>query len=251
MAPEVKSKVLVVIPARFDSTRLPGKPLKLIGGEPMIRRVYERAAMMRTADRVVVATDDERVAAVVKAFGGEAVMTSPDHKSGTDRVAEAAREISCDIVVNIQGDEPFIDPESVDAAVTALADNPSIKASTLCVEVTSEEAADPNVTLVVRGLDGFALYFSKAPIPNYRDGAPGGKVFLKHLGTYVFRKDFLMWYASLEPSPLEKAEKLEQLRILEHGEKILAVKTGGDSLGVDSPEDLARAAAMAEKEGAR
>ncbi|MGK7346262.1 MAG: 3-deoxy-manno-octulosonate cytidylyltransferase [Candidatus Nitrospinota bacterium M3_3B_026] len=247
----MKHKVLVVIPARFDSTRLPGKPLKLIGGAPMIQRVHERAAMMRTADRIIVATDDERILNGVKLFGGEAVMTSPDHKSGTDRVAEAARDIDCDIVVNIQGDEPFIDPAAVDSAVRALLDDPSAKAATLCVEAPPGAGDDPNVTKVVRDLDGRALYFSKLPIPNNRDGGPRETPLLKHLGTYVFRKDFLMWYASLEPTPLEKAEKLEQLRILEHGEKMLVVKTGGDSLGVDSPEDLAQAEAMAEKEGAR
>jgi len=249
MTAEVTHKVLVVIPARFASTRLAGKPLKLIGGKPMIQRVYEQAKKMKTASRVIVATDDERILNSVKLFGGEAMMTSAEHQSGTDRVAEVAKSVDADIVVNLQGDEPFINPDAVDAAVLALMTDSSVKMSTLCVRISGEEARDPNVTCVTRDLAGFALYFSKLPIPNDRDGNSPGRPLFKHLGTYVFRRDFLLWYAKLAPTPLEKCEKLEQLRVLEHGEKILVVETESDSLGVDSPEDLARAESMSNNWG--
>ena len=236
-----KADVLVVIPARYGSTRLEGKPLKLIGGKPMIELVYRRAIKMETATQVVVATDDQKVMDAVLAFGGQAEMTSPDHQSGTDRVAEVAQRRQADLVVNIQGDEPFLDPGSVDLAVRRLLEDDRVKMSTLCVPVTHEEACDPNVTLVVRDLDEMALYFSKAPIPNDRDGAPGGKSHLKHLGLYVYRREFLLEYAKMAPTPLEQREKLEQLRVLERGGKILVVMTDSDSIGVDSPADLERA----------
>ena len=234
-------RVLVVIPARYGSTRLEGKPLKLIGGRPMIELVYRQAMKMETATEVVVATDDQRVIDAVLAFGGLVEMTSPDHQSGTDRVAEVAARRQADVVVNMQGDEPFIDPATVDLAVRRLLEHGTVKMSTLCVPVTFEEACDPNVTLVVRSLDEMALYFSKAPVPYDREGPPGGKSHLKHLGLYVFRKEFLLEYATMAPTPLEKREKLEQLRVLETGEKILVVMTDRDSIGVDSPADLERA----------
>ncbi len=238
----MSAKVIVVIPARFASTRLLGKPLADIAGKPMIQRVYEQAKKMKTAERVIVATDDEKIVSAVAGFGGDAMMTSPDHQSGTDRIAEVARNLSeYDIVVNIQGDEPFINPGAVDNAIKALIDDTSLKVSTLCVPIKADEAADPNVTCVVRDLAGFALYFSKLPIPNDRDGDSKERPLYKHLGTYVFRREFLLYYAGLERTPLEKCEKLEQLRILEHGEKILCIETGHDSIGVDSPEDLERA----------
>ncbi|VAX14999.1 3-deoxy-manno-octulosonate cytidylyltransferase [hydrothermal vent metagenome] len=248
MTKSLKDNVLVVIPARFASTRLPGKPLLSIGDKPMIQLVYEQAQKMETATKVVVATDDERIMDAVKRFGGEAVMTDATHESGTDRVAEVARNThcgtACDIVVNIQGDEPFINPKAVDMAVRTLINDPAIKVSTLCVSIEREEAEDPNVTCVVRDLKGFALYFSKLPIPNDRDGGSADGPLYKHLGTYVFRRDFLLYYAGLGCTPLEKCEKLEQLRILEHGEKIFCVETEIDSLGIDSPKDLARADKM-------
>lgn len=242
-------KVLVVIPARFASTRLPGKPLLYIGNKPMIQLVYEQAKKMKTATKVVVATDDERIIEAVKQFGGEAVLTAVTHESGTDRVAEVANNTDCDIVVNIQGDEPFINPLDVDKAVQVLVDDLSIKVSTLCVAIGPEEAKDPNVTCVVRDLKGHALYFSKLPIPNDRDGNATNRPLYKHLGTYVFRRDFLLYYAGLGCTPLEKCEKLEQLRILEHGEKISCIETTAGSLGVDSPADLALAGKIV-KEGA-
>lgn len=240
----MSAKILVVIPARYDSTRLAGKPLILIGGKPMIQRVYEQAKKMKTADMVIVATDDNRVYDTVKKFGGEVKLTSPDHKSGTDRIAEVARGLpEYDIVANIQGDEPFIDPQSVDMAVKTLIDDPALKVSTLCVSIGPKAAEDPNVTCVTRDLNGFALYFSKLPIPNDRDGGSADKLLFKHLGTYVFRREFLLQYAEMTRTPLEKLEQLEQLRILEHGEKILCIETKNDSIGIDSPEDLE----MAEK----
>jgi len=235
--------VLVVIPARFASTRLPGKPLREIGGVPMIVRVWRQAAKMTTADRVVVATDDPRIADAVTAAGGEAVMTRSDHPSGTDRIAEVAAKLDADIVVNVQGDEPFLDPTAVDAVVAALIDRPDIPVATLCTAIDADEAADPNVTKVVRAVDGTALYFSKAPIPHDRDGDAPDRPLYKHLGVYVFRRDFLLRYAAMAPTPLERCEKLEQLRILENGEKILCIATPYDSLGVDSQSDLERAEA--------
>ncbi len=231
-------KVLAVIPARYGSSRLAGKPLKTIGDKPMIELVYKRASEIESVDAVIVATDDQRIMDAVAAFGGVARMTSPDHRSGTDRVAEVAEQSDADIVVNLQGDEPFIDPASVNSAITALIDNPDVNVSTLCVPVTVEEADDPNVTLVVRDLKNRALYFSKLPIPNDRDGSASDRPVYKHLGIYIFRRDFLLQYAGLEQSPLEKLEKLEQLRILEHGYQILCVETEHDSIGVDSPDDL-------------
>ncbi|HJM82962.1 MAG TPA: 3-deoxy-manno-octulosonate cytidylyltransferase [Nitrospinota bacterium] len=233
--------VLVVIPARYASSRLEGKPLKSIGPKTMIEHVYRQAEKMSTADRVLVATDDKRIEEEVRRFGGEALMTSMNHKSGTDRVAEVAARSSEGIIVNIQGDEPFIDSGAVDSAVTALSDASSVQVATLCVPISADQALNPDVTCVVRDLDGVALYFSKLPIPNDRDGDRPGRPLYKHLGIYVFWRDFLLKYATLVPTPLEEAEKLEQLRILEHGEKIIVVETENDSIGVDSPEDLERA----------
>ncbi len=212
----------------------------------MIQRVYEQAKKMSSASRVIVATDDNRIYDAVINFGGEVRLTSPDHQSGTDRIAEVARELpEYDIVANIQGDEPFIDPAAVDRAVNALAGDPTLNVSTLCVPTGKDQASDPNVTCVVRDLRGFALYFSKAAIPNDREGDSDDLVLYKHLGTYIYRRDFLLKYAGMERTPLEKCEKLEQLRILEHGEKILCIETMSDSIGVDSPEDLEAAEKMA------
>ena len=207
----------------------------------MIELVVKRAGEMKTADRIIVATDDETIAIAVEAFGAEAMMTSKTHKSGTDRVAQVAREIGGDVIVNLQGDEPFIDPASVDMAVMALAQTPSVNTATLCVKVTRAEANNPDVTLVTRDLNSMALYFSKLPIPNDRDNAHCALPFLKHLGIYVYRRDFLLQYAQMEPTPLEKREKLEQLRILEHGGEIMLIETKHDSMSIDSPDDLEKA----------
>lgn len=241
--------VLVVIPARFASTRLPGKPLRLIGGVPMIVRVWRQASKMETATRIVVATDDQRIADAIHDAGGEAMMTRADHPSGTDRIAEVASRIDAEIVVNVQGDEPFLDPTAVDAAVRGLVSRPTAMVSTLVTPIAPDEAADPNVTKAVMAMNGLALYFSKAPIPHDRDGDSPDRPLYKHLGVYVFRRDYLLRFASMAPTPLERCEKLEQLRILENGDKILCIETSANSLGVDSEDDLRRAEAYLSEAG--
>ena len=235
--------VAAVIPARYGSTRLEGKVLADLRGKPVIVRVIEQARRCRRVDGVVVATDDERVLRAVKDAGCDAVMTSPDHKSGTDRIAEVAAGLDADIIVNIQGDEPMIDPESVDNAVKALLDDPSLNVSTLAVPISDpEEIKNPNVVKVVTDNRGMALYFSRAPIPFDRDGKNGGA--LKHLGLYVYRRSFLLKYAAFEPTELEMRERLEQLRILQNGFGIKVVAANRDSTGIDTPDDLKRAEAL-------
>jgi 3-deoxy-manno-octulosonate cytidylyltransferase (CMP-KDO synthetase) len=231
---------VAIIPARFHSTRLPGKALADIAGRPMIEHVYRRTAEARSVDRVIVATDDERVRAAVEAFGGEARMTSPDHQSGTDRLAEAAAGLDAAIVVNVQGDEPLIEPAMIDEAVAPLAADPGLEMSTLCRRIDDEaERANPHVTKVVRDAAGFALYFSRAPIPFVRDGSPAAPAW-RHVGLYVYRRDVLLRLAALPPTAQERSEALEQLRALEHGIRIRCVETQFDSIGVDTPADLAR-----------
>ncbi len=235
-------RILAVIPARYASSRLPGKPLVEIDGRPMVQWVYEAAGRVPSVERVVVATDDERVAKAVEGFGGEAVMTSPAHPSGTDRVAEAARRIGAEIVVNLQGDEPLIDPQVVEQAIDPLLAEEAVRMSTLCTRLHDEaQWRDPNVVKVVRAANGDALYFSRAPIPHPReattlDGCPA----YKHLGLYCYRADFLERITELPPSPLEGVERLEQLRVLEAGFAIRVVETAHDSIGVDTPDDLER-----------
>lgn len=247
---------LAVIPARWASARFPGKPLALLAGRPMIEHVYRRALGARTVGRVLVATDDERIARAVRAFGGEVRMTSPSHPSGTDRVAEAARGEAAPVVVNVQGDEPLLHPEDIDAAVRPLFGENPPEMSTLAVALAGpEDFLDPNMVKVVVGKGGDALYFSRAPIPHPRDalgsapaGAPGLRAGwaglrprpLKHLGLYAYRREYLLRYASLPPTPLELAERLEQLRALEDGARIRVVGIGRDSIGVDVPGDLER-----------
>ncbi len=238
-------RVAAIIPARYASTRFPGKPLAEILGKPMIQWVYERTAKSTRVDRVIVATDDERIYQTVAAFGGEARMTSPDHPTGTDRLAEVAEGIDTDIVVNVQGDEPLIDPRMIDLAVAPLLEDAAIPMGTLMTPLASvEEFLNPNVVKVVVDTRGFALYFSRAPIPHPRDHAEtlaenfsalGGH---KHIGLYVYRKEFLLAYPKLPATPLEHTEKLEQLRALEHGYRIRVVATDLVSQGVDTPADL-------------
>jgi 3-deoxy-manno-octulosonate cytidylyltransferase (CMP-KDO synthetase) len=246
-------RVAAIIPARYASTRLPGKPLADIAGKPMVRRVYERAKMARLVDEVWVATDDQRVYDAVKEFGGSVIMTSPDHPSGTDRLAEAAGKIQADIYVNVQGDEPLIPPELIDAAVEPLLAEPLLNMATAAREISSQdEIADPSVVKVVLDEGGYALYFSRAPIPFHRDIWTGGAVVggncLKHIGLYVYRRDFLLKYAKIPPTALEQTEKLEQLRALGHGERIKVVITKLESIGVDTPEDLNRVIRLIQKE---
>ena len=210
----------------------------------MIEHVYRRAAAARTVSRVIVATDDRRIADAVAAFGGEAVMTSPLHQSGTDRLAEVAATLACDVVVNVQGDEPVLPPETIDAAVEPLLADASLEMSTLRRRIVDRaEHENPNVTKVVVDRDDFALYFSRAPIPFTRAGQPPAPAWA-HIGLYVYRRDTLLRVAALPPTANERAEALEQLRALEHGIRIKAVKTAYASIGVDTPDDLARVRAL-------
>jgi len=234
----VRGRVVAIIPARYDATRLPGKPLALIAGRPLIEHVYRRASSAHRVSAVLVATDDDRIADAVAAFGGTAVMTRADHQSGTDRLAEAASHLACDIVVNVQGDEPMLDPAAIDAAVASL-DDPAVVMSTLRTPLAPGDAANPSVVKVVVDLRGDALYFTRASVPFVRDGQPPAQAW-RHLGLYVYRRDALNDFARLAPTPLEQAEGLEQLRALEHGLRIRTVETLTLSPSVDTPEDLAR-----------
>jgi 3-deoxy-manno-octulosonate cytidylyltransferase (CMP-KDO synthetase) len=241
---------LGIIPARYASTRLPGKPLVDILGKPMIRHVYERAARSRTLDELIVATDDKRILAAVEAFGGQARLTSREHNTGTDRVAEVAAALEVGVVVNIQGDEPFVEPGMIDEIVQPLLDDPELPMCTSMHEVTDpQDFANPNVVKVVVDLSGLALYFSRSLIP-YPRRREGHRVF-EHIGLYAYRKDFLLQYARLPQTPLEKLESLEQLRALEHGYRIRVVETRQNyvPLSVDTPEDLEKARALARSRG--
>jgi 3-deoxy-manno-octulosonate cytidylyltransferase (CMP-KDO synthetase) len=245
-----KTSIIAVIPARYGSTRFPGKALAPIQGKPMVQWVYERAAHSTLVDKVMVATDDERIFAAVKSFGGEVVMTSPHHATGTDRIAEVAQSLDCGIIVNVQGDEPLIRPEMIDQAIRPLIDDPTIPMGTLCRKIEDrKEAFDPNVVKVVFDEKGFALYFSRAPIPWDRDRWSGKDrltdmplvaTLYKHIGLYVYRREFLLNFARLPRTRLEESEKLEQLRALEHGHRIKAVVTEHESFGVDIPSDLGK-----------
>jgi len=242
--------IIAIIPARYGSTRFPGKALVPIKGKPMVQWVYERTRRSTLIDRVIVATDDDRIFAAVRSFGGEAMMTSPQHATGTDRIAEVALKLDCGLVVNVQGDEPLIHPEMIDQAIMPLTRDRTIPMGTLCRRIEDrEEAFDPNVVKVVFDKDGFALYFSRAPIPWDRDRWSGARSFkdmsldnamYKHVGLYVYRREFLVQYAQMPQTALESAEKLEQLRALEHGHRIRTVITEHESFGVDIPDDLSK-----------
>jgi len=228
--------VLVVIPARYGSTRFPGKPLAMLRGKPVIQHVYEGAAQAKGVDEAVVATDDQRIAAAVKAFGGEAIMTPSALPSGTHRVAAVARDATCDVVINIQGDEPLMEPAMIDDVANALLAEPHVPMATLCRRLdSSEDIANPNIVKVVRDQQGFALYFSRAPIPFHRGEMAA---YWKHLGIYGYQKAALLQFIELSPTPLEQAEQLEQLRAMEHGLRIHVIETTHDTIAVDAPEDL-------------
>lgn len=241
-------KIAAVIPARFASTRFEGKALADIMGKPMVQHVYERTAGASLVSEVIVATDDERIAAAVRAFGGHAEMTSTSHETGTDRLAEVAARLDSDIIVNVQGDEPLIDPAMIDEAILPLTRDTSILMGTLKSRIrTLHDFLSPNVVKVVTDGEGFALYFSRSPLPNFRDKwndlkdeafASGKLLCYKHVGLYVYRRDFLLQYARMAPTFLEMAEKLEQLRVLENGYRIKVVETECESIGVDTPADL-------------
>ncbi len=239
--PESKS-VLAVIPARYASSRFPGKALALIAGKAMIQHVVERVRLAQTVSRVVVATDDDRIRKAVEEFGGEAILTRHDHRSGTDRVAEVATHVPAEIYVNVQGDEPLLDPAAVDAVVSAMHDDDAIQIATPCVAISQpNEIMDPNVAKVVLDFEGNALYFSRAPIPWVRDtGETVAARHLKHIGLYAIRRDALMEYPTLPPGELEHLEQLEQLRWLENGFGIRVVETDYDAVSVDVPSDIER-----------
>lgn len=239
-------RVVAIIPARYASTRFPAKPLVDIHGKPMVQHVYERTRMASHVDEVIIATDDERILAAAQDFGARAVLTSPRHETGTDRLAEVAADLTdVDLIVNVQGDEPMIEAEMIDTAIAPLKENTDISMGTLMACIGSQEDfIDPNVVKVVTDQHGLALYFSRSPIPHTRDAdsavMPGAMHVLgyRHIGLYVYRRDFLLRYPHLAPTPLEQAEKLEQLRALEHGYRIHVALTRHQSMGVDTPKDL-------------
>ncbi len=246
--------VVAVIPARYGSTRLPGKPLARICGKPMIQHVYENACRARELDRVLVATEDRRIEQAVKNFGGEVIMTSKNHASGTDRLAEVARKVKAEWFVNIQGDLPFIRGETISRAVRPLQRQRKIPMGTVCTPIYDvEEWRNPNVVKVLSNRAGFALYFSRAPIPFVRsdDLDPAGNLArgssrrrlwgYRHLGLYVYRREFLLKFALLRRTVLERIESLEQLRALENGLPIYVVEVDESSIEVDTPEDLEKA----------
>jgi 3-deoxy-manno-octulosonate cytidylyltransferase (CMP-KDO synthetase) len=253
-------KKVIVIPSRYASTRLPGKPLREIGGKPIIRCVYEKAMESRLKDEVIIATDDERIRDAVVSFGADAVMTSPDCRSGTDRCREAIQGRTADIIVNLQGDEPFIRPDMVDMLFDVMAKE-RLDMATLCSPIIDEEEyTNPNTVKVVLDKSGFALYFSRSPIPYFSvhgsrftvhgnsqsEHLPPSTCHLpqciyKHIGIYAFSRSFLEKYVTMEKSPLEETESLEQLRVLENGYKIKVLLTDYNGFGIDTEEDLKRA----------
>jgi 3-deoxy-manno-octulosonate cytidylyltransferase (CMP-KDO synthetase) len=249
-------KVLAVIPARWASTRFPGKSTADILGKPMIQWVFEQVQKSNLVNDVVVATDDKRIYDVVCEFGGNAVMTLHNHQSGTDRAAEVAEKIDCDIVVNIQGDEPLIPPENIDLVINPLRTSTELSVSTLMIGILNQnEMLDPNICKVVINKEGYALYFSRAPVPYNRDSSIMDNISIdnnvglqtlgyKHIGIYAYTKSFLLKFSKLKVSRLECLEKLEQLRILENGYSIMVTETNRNSIGVDRPEDLVNVEAV-------
>jgi 3-deoxy-manno-octulosonate cytidylyltransferase (CMP-KDO synthetase) len=247
-------KTAIIIPARHASSRLPGKPLLRETGKYLIQHVYEQALQARQASDVVVATDDQRILKAVNSFGGRVIMTAASHPSGTDRVAEAAAQLDADVIVNLQGDEPLIDPDSLDYVADLLQRHRQADMATLAVPLTSlEQWRNPNCVKVVIGDCGQALYFSRSPVPFVRDGNPDFRCqpfqFFQHLGLYAYRRQFLLQLASLPPSPLEQLEKLEQLRVLALGRRIQVGVVREASVGVDTMEDYRRFVTMYQGRG--
>ncbi|MGH9683612.1 MAG: 3-deoxy-manno-octulosonate cytidylyltransferase [Candidatus Acidiferrales bacterium] len=235
-------KVLVVIPARYASARFPGKPLATIAGKPMIEHVVMRASRAQSQPRVLVATEDDRIIEAVRKFGGETILTRADNKTGTDRVAEVAVHVPAEIYVNVQGDEPLIDPATIDAVVSTMVDDPEIQIATPCAAITRQnDIMDPHIVKVVLDFDSNALYFSRAPVPWVRDtGATVAARHLKHIGVYAFRRDALLEFPTLPPGELERVEQLEQLRWLENGFRIRVVESDYDAVSVDVRADVER-----------
>lgn len=239
-------KAVAVIPARYASTRLPGKPLLDICGKPLIQRVWEIVSRARGLDDVVVATDDGRIAHVVERFGGRVCMTSPECRSGSDRVREVAESLAADVYVNVQGDEPLLEPAAIERLLAVFTQDESVQVATLCSRISEEQARSPHQVKVIRDHAGNALYFSRAPLPFVRERGESAE-FLGHVGIYAYRADVLRGFASLPPSPLEQAEKLEQLRFLQAGIAIRVPEVPSMGAGVDTPEDLERVRAIIEE----
>lgn len=239
--------IVAIIPARYGSTRLPAKPLVDLCGKPMIQRVVGQAQRCGLINRVIVATDDERIASAVRSFGGEVAMTNAEIRTGTDRIAAVAESLpDADIIVNVQGDEPLIAPQMIDEAIRPVINDTSLQAATIVKRITDpDELKNPNTVKVVLDGDGNGIYFSRSPIPHLRENVPVEQwllrqTYYKHFGLYVFRRNFLLKFSQWPESALEKAEKLEQLRIIEHGHRIRAVVTEYDSFPVDTPDDAER-----------
>jgi 3-deoxy-manno-octulosonate cytidylyltransferase (CMP-KDO synthetase) len=231
--------IVAVIPARYASTRLPGKALADIDGRPMIEHVYRRAAASKLVSQVIVATDDLRIATRVNDFGGKVRLTKATHETGTDRLAEVAATLDADVIVNVQGDEPLVDPAAIGELVAPFAADGSLQMTTLYRRIhDNSELNNPNVTKVVLDRGGFALYFSRAPIPFVRDPRGGWPPLYRHIGLYAYRRSTLLVLAALEPTPLERTEALEQLRALEHGIRIKAIETKYESFEVNTQDDL-------------
>ncbi len=244
-------KITAIIPARYASTRFPGKALAEIAGRPMIQHVYERTSMASLVSRVIVATDDPRIADAVSLIGGEAIMTSTSHETGTDRLAEVAAGLDSDIIVNVQGDEPLIEPAMVDQAIEPFLHDQNLVMGTLKTRIKClHDFLSPNTVKVVTDAAGHALYFSRSPLPFFRDKwsdlkdesfCCGKLLCYKHVGLYVYRRTFLLEFAAMPPTFLELSEKLEQLRAIENGIRIRVVETDFESIGVDTPDDLVKA----------
>ncbi|MEX2016330.1 MAG: 3-deoxy-manno-octulosonate cytidylyltransferase [Candidatus Hydrogenedentales bacterium] len=252
MSNELGPQVLAVIPARYASTRFPGKVIAPLAGKPLVVHTYERTRRARLVAETVIATDDARVVDAVAPYGCRVVMTRPDHPSGTDRIAEVAERYRAEIIVNVQGDEPLIDPATIDATIRPLLEQDELPMATARVRLSEwEDVHSPHVVKVVCDAHGRALYFSRAAIPFVRDAADFRTTpdcYWQHVGLYVYRRAFLLEYAQWAPTPLEKLEKLEQLRVLEHGHSIAVVDTGYRSIGVDTADDLERVRGLLERE---
>lgn len=253
MTTNARPRILTVVPARYASTRFPGKIIAPLAGKPLVYHTFLRAKQASLVSDALIATDHQKVVEALQPYDVKVVMTRVDHASGTDRIAEVAENIDADIIVNVQGDEPLIAPETIDATIQPLLDQPDVVMSTAQKLITDPALIhDTNVVKVVSDINGHAMYFSREPIPHIRDAADRATnppCYWQHVGLYVYRRDFLMAYSKMPQTPLEKLEKLEQLRVLENGYKIAVVNTDYEAVGVDTPEDLERVREIVEAAG--